>query len=77
MPSQIGFIVALGFIIGVAGFTLLRQWASEALGVEAEGAALTSTVFPRLAPPTRQPRFPAGYAPSPYLAALARRRRAA
>ena len=77
MHSDMLFVVALGLVLGGAAVTLLRQWASEALAVEDENAALTSAGFPHLAPPTRQPRFPAGYAPSPYLAALARRRRAA
>jgi len=71
------FILTLGTILGVAGATLFRQWAAAAFGVEARGAALAATDFPRLAPPTRQPRYAAGYAPSPYLATLARRRRAA
>jgi hypothetical protein len=70
------FILTLGTLLGIAGSTLLRQWASEAIGVEARGTALAPTNFPRLAPPTRQPRYPAGYAPSPYLATLRRRRAA-
>ena len=67
------FILTLGTLLGMAGVTLFRQWASAALGVEAPGPALASTNFPRLAPPTRQPRYAAGYAPSPYLDARRRR----
>ena len=70
------FILTLGTLLGIAGSALLRQWASEAMGVEGRGAALASTNFPRLAPLTRQPRYAAGYAPSPYLTSLRRRRAA-
>ena len=71
------FILMLGTLLGIAGVTLLRQWASAAMGADTEGPALAPAVYPRLAPPTRQPRYAPGYAPSPYLATVARRRRAA
>ncbi len=71
------FMLMLGTLLGLAGVTLLRQWAVETMGADEEGPALRPAVFPRLAPPTRQPRYAPGFAPSPYLATVARRRRAA
>ena len=50
------FAIVLGTLIGGAGATLLRQWASDAMStgsIEAREPVLTAAAFPRLAPPER------------------------
>ena len=51
------FAIVLGTIIGAAGVTLVRQWARGEVMYGGERPAIVPSVFPRLAPSTRVPRY--------------------